>query len=288
MHADELAIDAGLVRRLVDAQFPAWRRLPIRVVPSWGTDNALYRLGEELVVRLPRREQNVAGLERELEWLPKLAPSLPVAVSEPVARGAPGEEYPWPWAVYRWLQGETLPFEVVGASDDVARDLVAFVSALRRVELDGPVGFRGVALRARDRATGSFLAALDRKIDTAPLRAIWAEALAAPEWAGKPTWTHGDLDLRNLLFDDGRLVAVLDFAGVGVGDPACDVASAWKVLDAERRDRFRGELDVDEATWARARGWVAHQIAGALSYYTVENNPELYLEAERWLGEVLG
>jgi aminoglycoside phosphotransferase (APT) family kinase protein len=287
MHPDELPIDEALVRSLVVAQFPEWAALPLRPVRFFGTDNAIYRLGDELAVRLPRREKNVIQLEKEIEWLPKLARLLPLAIPEPVAVGEPGEGYPLPWAVYRWLDGnpayETPPREP-------ERELAALLGALRRIDPAGgpPPGehnfFRGEPVRVRDEVTRSAMATLGLEHEAVP---IWEEALAAPDWTGPPVWIHGDLDARNLLVSNGRISGVVDFGGLGVGDPACDAMAAWKVLSAEGRERLRRALELDDATWARARGWALTTAANALTYYTDETNPLLVREARNWLAEVL-
>jgi aminoglycoside phosphotransferase (APT) family kinase protein len=293
MHSDEIAIDAALVRRLIAAQLPQWAELPLEPVLQRGTDNALYRLGERLVVRLPRRERTSLTLEKERRWLPRLAPALPVAVPRPVADGLPGEGYPFRWSVYRWLPGETLSDEPVGDRRLLAADLAGFVVALQRIDAaDGPPPAehnfgRGAPLATRDDATRAAIASLPGELDTEAIAAAWERALAAREWARPPVWVHGDLDARNLLVESGRLSGVIDFGGLGVGDPACDVMVAWKVLDPEAREAFRAALAVDDATWARARGWAVSQAAIALAYYTLETNPVLVREATRWLAEAL-
>jgi aminoglycoside phosphotransferase (APT) family kinase protein len=280
MHADELDIDETLVRGLVAAQFPAWAGLPLEPVLPRGTDNALYRLGDDMVVRMPRRERTTETLAKERLWLPQLAPLLPVAVPVPIADGAPGEGFPFAWCVYSWLEGETAPL-----ADAV--ELAEFIAALQRIDPSGgpPPGehnfFRGVPLATRDAGTRASLAALGVP-ETA-----WEAALAAPEWDGPPVWIHGDLDARNLLVHDGRLSGVIDWGGLGVGDPACDVMVAWKVLSAEGREKFRAALSVDDATWARARGWAVSTAVNALTYYTEETNAALVHEARRWLAEAL-
>jgi aminoglycoside phosphotransferase (APT) family kinase protein len=293
VHADEVSTDASLVRRLVDAQFPQWTDLPIEPVRDRGTDNALYRLGHDLVVRLPRIHQASLALDKECRWLPKLAPRLPLAVPMPVAKGMPADGYPWEWAVYRWLEGETAIVEPVTDLDQAADDLALFIAALQRIDpLDGPPpgthnGFRGEHLAARDGAVRTSIAALGEEIDVGAVTAVWEAALRAPVWPRAPVWIHGDLDARNLLVAEGRLSAVIDFGCLGVGDPACDVMVAWKMLSADSRDTFRGALSIDEATWVRSRGWALSQALGALSYYTLETNPVLVREARRWLSEVL-
>jgi aminoglycoside phosphotransferase (APT) family kinase protein len=293
MHADEIEIDAALVRRLVSAQFPEWAALPTAVVPSWGTDNALYRLGDDKVARLPRHEPTVGRLDQEHRWLLELAPLLPFDVPEPLARGRPAEGYPWEWSIYRWLEGEPATIGRIVDEDRLEADLVELISALQRIDADGGPppsqlnAFRGEPLALRDEHTRTWIAALTGRIDTAAATTLWETALGAPAWDGPPVWIHGDLDARNLLVRDGRLSGVIDWGCLGVGDPAWDVMVGWKMLSAARRDRFRASLSVDDATWTRARGLTLSQAVGALWYYTLETNPELVREGERWLAELL-
>jgi aminoglycoside phosphotransferase (APT) family kinase protein len=287
MHADELPIDAALVRRLLGAQFPEWAGLPLEPVRYFGTDNAIYRLGDELAVRLPRREHNVLGLRKELRWLPELAPRLPLAVPEPVAAGEPGDWYPLEWAIYSWLPGEPA-YET--APDDPRPELVALLAAFRAIDpAGGPApgrhnAFRGAPLAPGDEIVRPKIAELGLERGGLP---VWEAALAAGEWEGEPVWLHGDLDVRNLVVTDGRLSGVVDFGTLGVGDPAADVMVAWKMLTPPAREVFRRELEIDDATWARSRGCVLAQSVNALTYYTDENNPVLVREARRWLEEVL-
>ena len=293
MHADELQIDERLVRGLLAEQFPEWAELPIEPVLPWGTDNALFRLGEEMVARLPRLDRTVATLEKERRWLPKLAPHLPLAVPSPVAEGSGGAGYPFPWSVYRWLRGNNATVAPVADERGLARDLARFISALQRVDpAGGPEPgehnfFRGCPFELRDEGTRVSIESLASTIDAEAVTAVWEGALGAPKWEHDPIWIHGDLDGRNLLVVDGRLSAVIDWGGLGVGDPAYDVMVAWKVLSGEAREPFRAELGVDDATWARARGGTISQSLIALSYYTLETNPVLVREAERWVAEVL-
>jgi aminoglycoside phosphotransferase (APT) family kinase protein len=288
MHADEVEADESLVRRLLAAQFPHWADFPIKPVFPAGTDNAIYRLGDDLAVRLPRIHWAAGQPEKEHEWLPKLAPLLPLPIPVPLALGAPGEGYPWHWSVCPWLKGETASLDRVADARQLADDLAQFVAALRRIDpTGGPAASRGGPLAPLADEVREVIVSLRRKLDANAVTAVWKAALEAPHWAGPPMWTHGDLDPRNLLVTHGRLSGVIDLSGLGVGDPACDVAAAWKVLPAEVRDIFRDALSVDEATWARSRGWVVTQAVMILSYYTLETNAVLVLEARRWLGEVL-
>jgi aminoglycoside phosphotransferase (APT) family kinase protein len=252
-------IDAALVGRLVDAQFPQWRGLPIVPVAVDGWDNRTYRLGDDKTVRLPTAEGYVPAVAKENEWLPRLAPALPVDIPRVLGRGEPGEGYPFPWSVRGWLPGE--------ASNRVAVDLVPFavdvaefLLALQRCDArGGPAAgehswYRGASLTHYDDETRRCLAALDGRIDTAAARRAWAAALAA-EWHGEPVWFHGDVAAGNLLVRDGRLSAVIDFGTSGVGDPACDLVIAWTMFDGDSRAAFRRTVGQDDGTWARGRGW---------------------------------
>lgn len=293
MHADEIDTDVALVGRLLAAQFPQWAALPIERVASAGTDNALYRLGDDMVARLPRRERTTETLKKECRWLPSLAPLLPLAVPLPLADGTPAEGYPFEWSVYRWLKGEDATVARITDQSRLATDLAQFIAALHEIDAtDGPSPgehnfFRGVPPAARAAETQAAIVSLRGAIDVGAVTAVWELTLRAPEWKQPPVWIHGDLDLRNLLVEEGRLSAVIDWGCLGVGDPAWDVMVAWKALSADTRDVFRAVLSVDESTWARARGWALSQALWALAYYTSETNPVLVQEARRWLAEVL-
>jgi aminoglycoside phosphotransferase (APT) family kinase protein len=283
MHADELEIDEALVRRLLQEQFPEWSSLRLtRVVPA-GTVNAIFRLGDALSVRLARREGATVAGSKEADWLARLAPQLPLEVPVLVAQGAPTEEYPWFWDILTWVGGDTVPVEEIDAAR-AARDLAGFVAALQQVDPAGAPRGRGIALAERDEETRYWLA---RFHGDPAVEVEWERALAAPAWSGPPVWHHGDLDVRNWLVQGGRITGVVDWGCMGVGDPACDVMVAWKLHSGAARDAFRQALPTDDATWARGRGWALSQAVGILAYYTVENNPVLYHEAENWLALVL-
>jgi aminoglycoside phosphotransferase (APT) family kinase protein len=277
MHADEVDIDEALVARLVAAQFPRWAGLPVLPVRSAGTDNAMYRLGEELAVRLPRIPGAVGQVAKEQHWLPRLAPQLPLAVPQPVGAGVPGEGFPFPWSVYRWLDGANLIDRPLGESREAAVALGRFVAALRRIDPSGgPRSFRGGPLHELDADVRAGIRALgaDGTLDPAAATAAWAAVLRLPRWQGAPTWLHGDLLPGNLLATGGRLSAVIDFGGLGIGDPAADCLAAWAVLPAENRGPFREAAELDDATWARGRGWALAFGLLAAPYYR-DTNPVL-------------
>jgi aminoglycoside phosphotransferase (APT) family kinase protein len=292
MHADEVDTDDSLVSRLVAGQFPHWADLPIEPVHSAGTDNALYRLGDDLLVRLPRIQWATGQPGKEREWLPRLGPLLPLAIPLPLAKGVPAEGYPWEWSVYQWLEGETATLERVTDLGQAATDLAQFIAALQQVDpTHGPTpgehnSWRGVPLATRDAETRAVIASLEGEIDVGAVTAAWEAAVRAPPWHGAPVWLHGDLQSGNLLAVQGRLSAVIDFGCLGVGDPACDVMTAWLYLPAEVRDVFRAALPVDDATWARGRGWALSVGLIALPYYT-STNPVLAGIARRAIEEVL-
>lgn len=291
MHADEVDIDADLVRGLLAAHFPQWADLPITRVASAGTENAMFRLGTDLAVRLPMIAGATPGIAREQQWLPKLAPHLPVAVPEVVGVGGPTENFPWQWSVCRWLDGCNPEVDSIAEPEDLAIDLAEFIGALRAVDpAGGPTQSRGGQLADRDEATVAALEAarglvdiLDADIDT--LRGIWAEALTFSGSAQR-AWAHGDLSPGNVLIDQGRLRAVIDFGGVGVGDPTVDLIVAWNLLPAAARPILRAALDVDDATWARGRAWALSISAIQLPYYDT-TNPVLANNSRHVLAQIV-
>ena len=256
------------------AQFPQWADFPIRPVQSAGTDNALYRLGDEMVVRLPRIHWAVGQIEKERQWLLRLAPHLPLAIPVQLALGESGEGYPWQWSVYRWLAGENLTIENIAEPNQAAIDLAQFITALQQIDTTGgpPPGSRGRPLATRDSYTREAIAALQDMFDAEAMTAVWDAALRAPEWDRTLVWFHGDMLPGNLLFERGRLSAVIDFGALGVGDPACDLMIAWNLFSGESRNVFRATLAVDDATWARGRGWALSQALIFIPYYLNTNS----------------
>ena len=287
MHAGEVPIDAALVGRLVSEQFPQWAGLRIREVRSTGTVNAIYRIGGRLCARLPRVEGWEQDLEREWRWLPKLAPRLPLPIPEPVGKGHPTSSYPFSWAIYGWIDGEPYSDDLVDNEQQAARDLAWFVAALRRIDptLGAPAAGRP-PLRDLDAATREAIDSSRRGIDSDAATAAWERSLEAPPWRGTPVWVHADLLRPNVLVREGQIRAVIDFGGVGVGDPAADVIAAWSVFGRSGRKVFRDALDVDDGTWNRARGLALHQAAMIIPYYR-ETNPGFVVLARRTVDEIL-
>lgn len=286
MHTDQVDSDAALVRRMLAVQFPQWAELPIRRIPTSGTDNAIYRLGDELVARLPLIHWAVGQVEKEHTWLPKLAPLLPLVLPEPLAMGEPAEGYPWHWSVYRWIEGETAQPDRIADPCLTAIALAEFVTALHDVDLaDPPISNRGVQLITKDEEIRGAIAAVRHEFDADALTAAWEEAITAPPWHGPPVMVHGDLKDENLLLRDGRLNAVIDFSCLGLGDPANDLDVAWDLFSGDSRKAYRDALGVDDAAWARGRGWAITSVFG-IPYYE-ETNPGLVACARRRVSAVL-
>ncbi|WP_173426352.1 aminoglycoside phosphotransferase family protein [Amycolatopsis orientalis] len=240
-------VDEQLVRRLIAAQFPHWDGPAVERWPSGGTVNAMFRLGDDLVVRLPLGKSGAEDVALEQKWLPRIASLLPASIPEVVGEGNAAEGYPWRWSVYRWLPGENPRAGALSRPRLLAEDLAEFVNAMRRITLPGaPQAYRG----------------------------------------GPPVWSLADLMPGNLLVDDGRLAAVIDFGCLGVGDPACDLFPAWNLLPAEERNVFRDALRVDDATWSRGRGRTLSQALIALPYYR-KTNPTMADNARRVIRAVL-
>jgi aminoglycoside phosphotransferase (APT) family kinase protein len=289
MHDGEAETDPALVRRLLAGQFPQWAGLPVEPVESYGTDHDIYRLGAGLAVRLPRMPWATAQAAKEAEWLPRLAPHLPLAVPVQLAAGHPADSYPYGWSVYEWLPGQSAD-EAISDLGQAAADLAGFITALRRVDPAGAPalrrGDRGGPLADGDADVLQSIAELGGRIDGDAARRSWAESLAAPAWTGPGVWIHGDLLPGNLLVTGGRLSAVIDFGTLAVGDPACDLLPAWNVFTGASRSQFRDELGADGASWRRGRGWALRQAVVALPYYW-DTNPGMKRQASRALAEIL-
>jgi aminoglycoside phosphotransferase (APT) family kinase protein len=255
-----IAVDAEQVRRLIADQFPQWAGLPVRPVADGGWDNRTFHLGSRMSVRLPSAAEYALAVDKEHRWLPALAPRLPLPIPVPLGKGEPGAGYPYPWSVYPWLDGEPAGAGRIADPVRFAADLAEFLVALQSVDPTGGPGpglhnwFRGGTLRTYDADTRRALTALDGHIDTDLARRIWNTALRS-RWDGVQRWFHGDVAQGNLLLTEGALAAVIDFGTCGVGDPACDLVIAWTLLTTDGRQAFRDRLSVDEATWARGRGW---------------------------------
>ncbi|MFJ8141822.1 aminoglycoside phosphotransferase family protein [Streptomyces sp. NPDC096013] len=288
-----MIITPALVRDLLTAQFPQWSGLPLTLLEPAGSDHVIHRLGDTMTVRLPRSEWADGEAAKEHIWLPLLSPHLPLTVPDPLALGTPTPDYPWHWSVTRWLDGTPATTDDLDSTPDLmVRQLAAFLRSLWAIPAadslrPGPhPELVRAPLAARDRATRAAIKAVDGVFDTAALTEIWEKALAAPAWDRPPVWCHGDFHAGNLLTAGGRISAVIDFGGLGMGDPACDLVIAYTLLSATTRSLFRASLGVDEATWTRGTGWAL--AAGVAAYARVAaTEPRVARQSARQLSEVI-
>jgi aminoglycoside phosphotransferase (APT) family kinase protein len=259
MPAAEVDIDEPLVRRLLDGQHPDLAELRLSLVAN-GWDNVIYRLGDDLSIRLPRRAAAVPLIEHEQRWLPVLAPRLSLPIPVPVRVGEPGDGYPWPWSITSWFAGKPAGITPPRDQDETAATLSEFLAALHvEAPVDAPCNpFRGGPLSERDEPVGERVAQLGPTIDGDAVLALWRDLRAAPPWPHPPVWLHGDLHTANLLVADGRLSAVIDFGDVTAGDPATDLSVAWQLFDARHRQAMFDRLGTDSPTRRRARAWALH------------------------------
>ena len=253
-----------------------------------GTVNVLYRLGEDKLVRLPRLASFQDGPLRESRWLPRFAPEVPLQIPRYLTLGEPTDEYPSPWSVLGWIEGEEATPTTLSDLNRAAERLGQFVLALRSVPTVGaPDGnARGRGLAAVDAGARRFLSVFPEDIDQGAVLDVWATCLEAPTWDGPPTWFHSDLHSGNLLAREGELVAVLDFEGCSVGDPASDLIAAWWLFDESSRDTFLGIIDPDKASLRRGRGWALYMCITGIPYYQ-HTNPGFVSMARLALTQIL-
>lgn len=294
MHENEFEIDEDFVCSLLKSQCPEWAHLPLKPIVSSGTDNALFRLGDSYIVRLPRIEwepgSNNKSINKEYEWLPKIIRFLKTSISEPVFKGNSDQFYPWSWLITKWNEGHNPDFEKENEYALLAKDLAHFLNELHRITLtNGPLSRRGVPLNTKivDEETRNAISRLKEEIDTQAVTALWNQLVNIPAWHKNPVWIHGDFLPGNILVEHDRLSAVLDFTDVGIGDPACDFIIAWSLFNTHSRKIFRENLEnIDHDTWERGRGWALSIALIMLPYYK-QTNPTLTTLARRMIASVL-
>lgn len=287
MHTNEFSVDDSLVRKLISSQCPQWQHLSIVPIQSSGTDNALFRLGDEWVVRLPRIDWATKSIQKEYDWLPKLSKLLNHAMSVPVFRGEPEHGYPWSWLISPWYEGHNPPFEQKNEYAELSLALASFLNGLHAIHLEnGPFSRRGVHLKAVADQTLTALNALASDMDVKQLKLLWHELEQVPQWHNTPVWVHGDFLPGNIIVFNTKLQAVIDFSDVGIGDPACDCIMAWSLLNQKSREIFKSQLNnIDEDTWLRGKGWALSIAAIMLPYYK-NTNPTLATLARRILAQI--
>lgn len=293
LHENQFRIDDAMVRRLIHTQCPQWAHLPIKPFQSSGSDNFIYRLGADRVIRLPMTPDAAMRVQKEQHCLPELAPHLPLPIPVPLFAGQASADYPANWSVFSWLPGEAAnaPGQILDEMH-IAEQLAEFILTLQQQpSADGPTPgkhnfFRGVPLAARDSEVQTALQALSSSMDTQAAAASWEALKSTPSWQGTPRWIHGDLIPGNILVEHGRISAVIDFGGAAVGDPACDLISAWALFSQAARSHFKAKLGMDEASWRRGMGWALSIGLIALPYYR-DSNPPLANIAEQMIQHTL-
>jgi aminoglycoside phosphotransferase (APT) family kinase protein len=292
MPTADVEVSLDLVHRLLLDQHPDLAGRPLAVIAN-GWDNVMCGLGDDLVVRVPRRELAAQLIRHELRWLPDLAPRLPLPIPAPVRAGRPALGYPWAWSIVPFLPGDVAarrpPADLPQAADALGR----FLGALHvPAPPDAPVNrVRGVPLAERSEALHGRLARLGGVVDPAAVLEVWEAAVQTPVWAGPPVWLHGDLHPANILVDGGRISAVIDFGDITSGDPATDLSVAWMLLPPATHRAFRAgygaasERPIDGETWARARGWAVGLSLAVLAHSA--DNPLMAGIGERTLAAAL-
>jgi aminoglycoside phosphotransferase (APT) family kinase protein len=279
MTTSAIMIDETLVRRLIATQFPQWKDLPVRPVAVSGWDNRTFHLGENMLVRLPSSGDYALQVDKEQTWLPRLAQYLPLHIPAPLAVGEPGEGYSWKWSIYSWIEGDTVASSSILDLNDVAVRLARFITAMHGIDTSGgPIAgehnfYRGGSLAIYDAGTRQAITALKGKVDTDTATELWEAALAS-HWQYPPVWIHGDISAGNLLMQEGKLHAVIDFGQLGIGDPACDLAIAWTLFHGESRNIFRAMLPLDADTWIRGRAWTLWKALITAADFTNPGNAE--------------
>ena len=284
---DEINIDIKLVKNLLSQQFSAWKNLNLELIKPEGTDNVMYRLGDDKVVRLPRRQISSLNVEKEINILPILKPHVSISIPEVLAVGKADERYPFSWLICSQLEGKNLDDKNKVDLHQAAIDLGHFVRSMQNIDSkNGIICKRGESISSRDHEVRRAIALSDQFFDTTLLTKLWSNVLQAPVWKGDPVWIHGDLHPGNLLVKNSKISAIVDFGLSGIGDPAVDLMVAWTLLTKETREIFRSIVRPDDATWERARGWAL--FLGVLGcYYYVESNPAFAAIAKKSVDEVV-
>jgi len=288
VHEGEYQIDDDLVADLIRSQMRHWADLPLRRLDSAGTVNVAFRLGADKLVRLPRHPDFSEGPLKEAEWLPALRPQLPLEIPEHLALGSPADSFPSHWSVLSWIDGQNATRAALSDLHSAARQLGEFVLAIRRVPTDGAPddNYRGHGLSPVDTDVRQRIDQLPDWYDRTAILDVWRACASAPEWKGQSTWFHGDLYANNLIAQDGRLVAVIDFEGCSAGDPSIDLIAAWWMFDQASRKTFRDAVDPDEPQWLRGKGWALFMGVSAIPYYR-DTNPAFAELAGKAIDEIL-
>jgi aminoglycoside phosphotransferase (APT) family kinase protein len=255
-------ITQSLVQQLIREQFPEFSELSIQPVKVQGHDNRSFRLGEAMLIRMPTGEAYALKVPKEQKLLPQIAPHLTVAIPVPLKLGRPSNAYPFNFSIYQWLDGESANQIQIDPNnkEQIALALATFLKELQGIDTkEGPAPgqhnwWRGDHVSVYDQQARRQIATLKDIIDSHKALALWENALSS-RWCKNPVWIHGDLAIGNILINEGTLSGIIDFGGIGIGDPACDLVISWTFLEGRSREIFHDCMELDTDTWTRARGW---------------------------------
>lgn len=286
-------INTELTQKLILEQFPEYGSLPITSVESQGHDNRTFHLGDEMLIRMPSDAQYAMKVAKEQDLLPKLASHLSVDIPVPIKMGHPSQDYPYPFSVYKWLEGRSINLIDKKAIDleKLAFDIAKFLKELQAIkDVEGPSPgqhnwWRGDHTSVYDKDAREQITKLAGIIDSDKAMDLWIRALNT-KWKKDPVWMHGDFAIGNILMKNGKLSAIIDFGGMGMGDPACDLVIAWVFLSGKSRDIFINEMNLDEDTWERAKAWALWKATFVLCELDNKNSDEA-IEQRRIIEEAL-
>ena len=287
LHEDEVEIHETIVRALLQEQCPLYLFEKLTFFESMGTENVMFSLGEDKLIRLPRVEGAVDSLKKEAKWLPVLGKNLKIPIPKVLFEGKPSRAYPFPWLIISKLEGAEISNENLVDQSKASQNLAEFILSLRFAPMKkGPICSRGLPLAKRDKAVRESILLLEGAYDIKLLTELWEDSLKASDWQKEPLWLHGDLHKGNLLAKESEISAILDFGLSGIGDPSCDLMAAWTVLEAQSRTEFFSFLRADNNSIRKARGWALS--LGILGYpYYKETNPSFALLAKNAMDEVI-
>jgi aminoglycoside phosphotransferase (APT) family kinase protein len=286
-------ITLDLARKLITGQFPEYAHLPITSVKKQGHDNRTYRLGNEMLIRMPTAESYALKVPKEQALLPQLAPFLNVSIPVPIKMGLPSKDYPFPFSIYKWLPGTSINLLVIDVDclEKLAFDLAKFLKELQSIDsVDGPDPgqhnwWRGDHVSVYDQGAREQIFKLANVIDANKAIQLWEKACKT-RWNKGPVWIHGDFYISNILLKDGKLSAIIDFGGMALGDPACDLVITWTFLNGKSRDMFVREAALDEDTWLRAKAWALWKASFELCQISDSKTPEALTQI-KIIGDIL-
>ena len=276
---DDITVE--LACELIIEQFPEYKHFTVTSVEKQGHDNRTYRLGNEMLIRMPTEEPYALKVAKEQEILPQIAPYLTIDIPHPVKMGNPSKIYPYPFSIYKWLVGQSISLLVLDDKDseNLAFDLAKFLKELQNIKnVEGPAPgqhnwWRGDHVSVYDEGAREQIAKLEKVINTKEAINLWDEACET-HWNKNPVWIHGDFAIGNMLMKDKKLTAMIDFGGIALGDPACDLVIAWTFLKGRARDIFMHEMDLDKDTWLRAKAWTLWKETYELCQITDRHDPD--------------